>query len=276
MFSVCDKFMFVNLRSSATDNLYHARHTDVAVADVSAAPAADACHRQFALNKVMGKFTEEAAVAAVVYRLTRVMTAGHARETAKRASIPDTDTLDFVRPYPAVAHREAGAGRADISAAAAFEAAVADLLPCFFKDFTQGDITYRCREPTRGAFKTLSNIIQNSATLFYVGFNALPENRIGEHRLAGRCPGNSHKIVSKIHELQIEMVARSRAGIGTYAETLIVDVLIQVSADYINKKQIRATLLIVNVTEFTAQIETVEMRYPCHIARAYSEDRKLW
>src|SRR5208337_1884122 len=122
----------------------------------------------------------------------------------------------------------------------------------------------------------LPNIIQNSVTPLYVGLNAPPENRIGEYRLAGRCSGNSHKIASKIHELQIEMVACSRAGIGTYAETLVVDVLIRISADYINEKQIRATLLIVYITEFTAQIETVEMGDACHIARAYSENGKLW
>src|SRR5208283_5011669 len=207
----------------------------------------------------MGQFTEESAVAAVVNCLAGIMTAGHAREAAKCARIPYTYTLDFVRPNPAVTHRETGAGRADISAAAAFETTVAYLLPGFFQDITTGDITHCCREPTRSVFETFSNIIQNSATPADVGFSAMPENLIGEHRLAGRCAGNSHKIVSKIHELQIEMVSCGRAGIGTYAETRVVDVLIQICADYINNKQIRATLLIVDITEFTAQIETVEM-----------------
>src|SRR5512143_2030738 len=124
MFSVV--FMLGYLRCCATDYLDRAGHPHVAVAGNMAAPAADAGHGELALDKVVGQFAEETAVAAVVDRLARVVTTRHPGEAGQRAGVPHPDAFDFVFPHFPVGDREAGTGRADVGAGPAFEAAVAD------------------------------------------------------------------------------------------------------------------------------------------------------
>src|ERR1019366_6277409 len=123
------RFKLVIRGGRPADHFYHARHAHVAVAHRRAAAAADAGHRELALDEVVRQLAEEAAVAAVMHGAARVEAAGHTRKAAQRAGVPDADPLYLVRADLAIADGKAGASRADISAAAALQAAVADFLP---------------------------------------------------------------------------------------------------------------------------------------------------
>ena len=86
------------------------------------------------MDKIVRQFAEKAPIAPVMGSLARVVTAGHPREAAKGAGVPHADAFDLVFPDLAVGYRKAGAGRADVSAAAAFQAAVADLFKGLVQD----------------------------------------------------------------------------------------------------------------------------------------------
>src|SRR5690242_14794443 len=147
MFSAGDGFIRVTLRGGAADDFDHARHSYVSVTYFGAAAAADAGYGQFALDEVVVQLPEEAPVAAVVHGGAGVVAAGHAREAAEGAGVPDFQALDFVRAYLAVGDGEAGAGRADEGAAAAFDAAVADLGPGLVGYPAGGYVAHGAGEP---------------------------------------------------------------------------------------------------------------------------------
>src|SRR5512137_501298 len=148
MFSVVD--MLDILRCCAADYLHRARHPDVAVARDMAAPAAYAGHREFTLYEVVSQLPEEPPVAPVVDRLARVVTPGHAREARKRAGVPGAHPFDFVFPHFPVADGEAGAGRTDVGARPALQAAVADLFEGLVHDLPAGDVADCGGEPAGG------------------------------------------------------------------------------------------------------------------------------
>src|SRR5512143_1978994 len=132
--------MSLALRCGATQDLHHLGHADVPVADLDAAAAADAGHRQLTLDEVVGQLPEKAAVASIVGRLPRVKPAGHPGEAPQGAGIPQPHALVVSGAHLALGHGEAGAGRAHVAAAAALQTAVADLLPGGIADLPVGDV----------------------------------------------------------------------------------------------------------------------------------------
>ncbi len=96
-FLTADVLMVLKLRRGAPDHLDDARHSDIAVANIDAAAAANASHGEFALDEIVRQFAEKPAVAAVMHGLARIVATRHAGKTAQGAGIPDAHPLDFVR-----------------------------------------------------------------------------------------------------------------------------------------------------------------------------------
>src|SRR6266545_3286588 len=103
-------------RTLPAQDLHHARHPHVTVADAHAPAAPDAGDRELPLDEVVVELVEEPPVAPVVDRLARVVAAGHAREPTEGARVPDAHALELALPNVAVRHGEAGAGRTDVAA----------------------------------------------------------------------------------------------------------------------------------------------------------------
>ena len=74
-----------------------------------------------------------------MHRSPGIEAARHAGEPAQRARVPNPHPFDLVRTHPAVADGKTGAGGADVSATAAFEATLADFLPRFLERRALGD-----------------------------------------------------------------------------------------------------------------------------------------
>ena len=174
-----------------------------------------------------------------------------------------------------VAHREAGAGRADVGAAAALQAAVADLLPGLVQDAALRDIAHRGGEPARRGLEALADLAQDGAALLDVRLGGRPEHRLGEERLARGRARHGHELVAQVHELQVEMLARGRAGVGADAETLVADVALRIGADDVHQEQILPALLVVDVAELAPQVEAVQVPDARHVAGADAEDGAL-
>src|SRR5512139_114338 len=132
--------MALALRRGTAQDLHNAGHADVPVADLDAPAAADAGHRQLALDEVVGQLPEETPVAPVVGGLPRVEAARHPGESPEGAGIPQPQALVIGGAHRPLGDGEAGARRAHVTAAAALQTAVADLFPGGVADPLAGDV----------------------------------------------------------------------------------------------------------------------------------------
>ena len=121
----------------------------------------------------------------------------------------------------------------------------------------------------------LAHLAQHRAAFLDVGRRALPEDRAGEQRLAGRRSRHDHEFAAQIHQLQVEVVARRRTGVGADAETLLADVALRVGADDVDQEQVLAALLVVDVAELAPEVEPVEVPDARDVAGADAEDGAL-
>jgi len=261
-------------RSSAAKHFDDAGHADIPVTNAQASPAADARHGQFALDEVVRQFSKESAITAIVDRAARVEAARHARETGQRARIPDPHTLGFVWPRLTVAHGEAGARRANVGASATFHAALADFLPRRIQDLILRNISHGGGEPTGGRLESLAYPAKDFPPALDMRRRPLPENRITKQRLSRGCSGDRHEFTrSQVHQLQIEMLARGRAGVGAHAKAILADVLLGIGADDVDQKHVFPTLFIINVPKFPVEVKAIEMPDARHVAGADAKDR---
>ena len=104
--------------------------------------------------------------AAIVHRAPGVEAAGHARKAAEGAGVPHPHPLHLGGADLAVGHGETGACGADVGAAAAFETALADLLPRLLRNFPLVDVAHGSRKPAGHlALKVGAQMVQNLASL---------------------------------------------------------------------------------------------------------------
>src|SRR5512139_2299107 len=152
--------MALALRRGTAQGLHNVGHADVSVADLDATAAADAGHRQLALDEIVGQLPEEPPVPAIVGGLPRVEAARHPGEAPEGAGVPYPQALVVGGAHLALGDGEAGAGRAHVAAAAALQAAVPDLLPGSLADQLPGDVADGRRVPARGDLEALANVGQ--------------------------------------------------------------------------------------------------------------------
>jgi hypothetical protein len=91
----------------------------------------------------MRQLSEEPAVTPIVHGAAGIVASGHSRETGKGACVPDADAFDLIRPGLVIGDSETGARGADVRAAPALEAPIADFLPRLFEDASLRHIPHR-------------------------------------------------------------------------------------------------------------------------------------
>ena len=80
---------------------------------------------------------------------------------------------------------------------------------------------------------------------------------------------------AQVHELQVEVLARRRAGVGAEAEALLADVALRIGADDVHQEEVLPALLVVEVAEVAPQVEAVQVPDARHVAGADAEDGAL-
>ena len=273
MFSVPD---MLSLTCSSTNHLDNLRHPDIAVANGCAAAAADAGHRELALNEVVCKFSEEASVAAIMHGAAGIEAARHPRKPAECASIPGPHALKFVWPDLAIAHGETRAGGADVSAAATLQTTVTDFFPSFLENLVLRDIADGRRKPAGCVFfEAFPCAIQQGMAPLNMFDRSFVEDGVSKESLARWSSRNCHEFIAEIHKLKVEVVVRSRTGVGAKAKAFFADILIGIGANQVDEEQVLAMVVVIHIAEFSAKIKAVEMINAGYIARADTKNGAL-